>query len=52
MELGEIDLAHLLARQKGKPININSIRLYWEQVMDAFYKIRPSFFSDAHMALR
>ncbi|RUP52241.1 hypothetical protein BC936DRAFT_150067 [Jimgerdemannia flammicorona] len=35
MECGEIDLAHVLTKQQGKPINLNFIRLYWEQMLQA-----------------
>lgn len=31
MECGDIDLAHVLQQQKTK-LNINFIRVYWEQV--------------------
>jgi serine/threonine-protein kinase TTK/MPS1 len=32
MECGEIDFAAILDEQRGKPININFVGLYWEQV--------------------
>jgi serine/threonine-protein kinase TTK/MPS1 len=32
MECGEIDLASILQKQQGKPISMNFIRMYWEQV--------------------
>lgn len=36
MELGQIDLAHLMARQKLEPTNMHYIRVYWAQVIVAF----------------
>lgn len=33
MELGEIDLASLLVKQRMLPHNLSFIRLYWEQVL-------------------
>ncbi|KAL1924075.1 uncharacterized protein VTP21DRAFT_7110 [Calcarisporiella thermophila] len=39
MEYGEIDLAHVLAKQQGKPINLNFIRMYWEQMLQAVHAI-------------
>ncbi|ORX93260.1 Pkinase-domain-containing protein [Basidiobolus meristosporus CBS 931.73] len=39
MECGEIDLAHVLQRQQGKPINLNFIRMYWEQMLHAVHAI-------------
>jgi serine/threonine-protein kinase TTK/MPS1 len=35
MECGDIDLAHMLHRQAGKPVNPNFIRLYWQQMLEA-----------------
>lgn len=32
MECGEIDFAMLLDEQKGRPLNMNFVGLYWEQV--------------------
>lgn len=32
MECGEIDFAMLLEEQRGKPLNLNFVGLYWEQV--------------------
>lgn len=32
MECGEIDFAMLLEEQRGKPLNMNFVGLYWEQV--------------------
>jgi len=32
MECGEIDFAMLLDEQRGKPLNMNFVGLYWEQV--------------------
>eukprot|EP00158_Paraphelidium_tribonemae_P003181 Partr_v1_DN25938_c0_g1_i2_m68724 putative ttk protein kinase len=39
MECGEIDLAHVLADQKETPINLNFIRVYWEQMLEAVHAI-------------
>ncbi|KAK9712425.1 Dual-specificity kinase, spindle pole body (SPB) duplication and spindle checkpoint function [Basidiobolus ranarum] len=39
MECGEIDLAHVLQRQQGKPINLNFVRMYWEQMLQAVHAI-------------
>ncbi|KAG0264362.1 Dual-specificity kinase, spindle pole body (SPB) duplication and spindle checkpoint function [Mortierella polycephala] len=39
LELGEIDLANLLYKQRFKPFNINFIRLYWEQMLEAVQTI-------------
>ncbi|KAF9195685.1 Dual-specificity kinase, spindle pole body (SPB) duplication and spindle checkpoint function [Haplosporangium sp. Z 11] len=39
LELGEIDLASLLYKQRLKPFNINFIRLYWEQMLEAVQTI-------------
>lgn len=35
MEYGDIDLAKLLARRKGKTLNGNCRRLYWQQMLEA-----------------
>lgn len=46
MECGEIDLAHVLLKQQGKPINLNFIRLYWEQVRSFIsyrWRLKPVF---------
>lgn len=32
MECGEIDFAALLDEQRGKPLNMNFVGLYWQQV--------------------
>lgn len=37
MELGEIDLAHLIKRQSEQPVNFNFIRFYWEEVKQSIY---------------
>ncbi|CAG8643566.1 15977_t:CDS:10 [Acaulospora morrowiae] len=39
MECGDIDLAHLLNNQSGKSINIEFIRSYWRQMLEAVYTI-------------
>ncbi|KAG5439823.1 hypothetical protein PCANB_000105 [Pneumocystis canis] len=35
MEIGEIDLSHLLAKQHQRPLDINFVRLYWDQMLQA-----------------
>ncbi|KAF7730980.1 Dual-specificity kinase, spindle pole body (SPB) duplication and spindle checkpoint function [Apophysomyces ossiformis] len=35
MELGETDLAHIMSRQKGKPLDIIFIMGYWKQMIEA-----------------
>ncbi|KAI8388460.1 kinase-like domain-containing protein [Radiomyces spectabilis] len=35
MELGEIDMAHLLSRQKYEPLDLNFVRYYWRQMLKA-----------------
>lgn len=39
MECGEIDFAALLDDQRGKPLNMNFVGLYWQQVcpLDSFW---------------
>lgn len=32
MECGEIDFSTLLEEQGGRPLNLNFVGLYWEQV--------------------
>jgi serine/threonine-protein kinase TTK/MPS1 len=32
MECGEIDFATLLEEQRGQPLNLNFVGLYWQQV--------------------
>jgi len=32
MECGEIDFATILDEQRGKPLNMNFVGLFWEQV--------------------
>ncbi|KAF9281400.1 Dual-specificity kinase, spindle pole body (SPB) duplication and spindle checkpoint function [Mortierella alpina] len=39
MELGEIDLASLLVKQRMLPHNLSFIRLYWEQMLEAVQTI-------------
>ncbi|CAG8484760.1 12741_t:CDS:2, partial [Acaulospora colombiana] len=39
MECGDIDLAHLLNNQNGKPINMDFIRSFWRQMLEAVYTI-------------
>ncbi|KAG0203966.1 Dual-specificity kinase, spindle pole body (SPB) duplication and spindle checkpoint function [Mortierella sp. GBA30] len=39
MELGEIDLANLLIKQRALPHNLSFIRLYWEQMLEAVQTI-------------
>ena len=39
MEFGEIDLARLLQRGAGKPMNANFLRLYWQQMLEAVHTI-------------
>ena len=41
MECGEIDLAHVLQDQnkEGIPINLNFIRVYWQQMLEAVHAI-------------
>ncbi|RIA97077.1 kinase-like domain-containing protein [Glomus cerebriforme] len=40
LECGEQDLAHYLYSQNGKPIDLNIIRYYWEQMLKAVYAIQ------------
>ncbi|CAG8446481.1 4557_t:CDS:10 [Funneliformis caledonium] len=40
LECGEQDLAHYLYSQNGKPINLDDIRFYWEQMLKAVYAIQ------------
>ncbi|EEB08955.2 TTK protein kinase Mph1 [Schizosaccharomyces japonicus yFS275] len=35
MEYGECDMAHLLAKNSHRPINLHFIRLYWQQMLQA-----------------
>ncbi|KAK1922453.1 kinase-like domain-containing protein [Papiliotrema laurentii] len=35
MECGEIDFSMLLDEQRGKPLNMNFVGLYWEQMLEA-----------------
>jgi hypothetical protein len=39
MECGEIDLAHVLKLQEGQPINLNFVRVHWEQMLEAVHAI-------------
>ncbi|BFZ62262.1 Serine/threonine kinase mps1 [Saitoella coloradoensis] len=39
MECGEIDLAHMLQNQAGRPVNMNFIRLYWQHMLQAVQAI-------------
>ncbi|KAG2179395.1 hypothetical protein INT44_006241, partial [Umbelopsis vinacea] len=39
LECGELDMNTLLAKQQGKPINLNFIRMYWEQMLEAVHAI-------------
>ena len=39
MECGEIDLARLFQRQQGKPLNLNFVRFYWQQMLEAVHAI-------------
>ncbi|KAJ8903478.1 hypothetical protein NDN08_004585 [Rhodosorus marinus] len=39
MEFGDIDLARLLSRGRGKPVNSNFLRLYWQQMLEAVHTI-------------
>lgn len=36
MECGDIDFATILDEQRGKPVNMNFVGLYWEQVSDSW----------------
>ncbi|GBC02075.1 hypothetical protein RclHR1_04440005 [Rhizophagus clarus] len=40
LECGEQDFAHYLYSQNGKPVNLNAIRFYWEQMLKAVYAIQ------------
>ncbi|PVU89393.1 hypothetical protein BB559_005117 [Furculomyces boomerangus] len=42
MELGEIDLAGLLKNHGSKPLSMNFIRLYWEQMLNAVQAIHDA----------
>ncbi|KAJ1972657.1 Dual-specificity kinase, spindle pole body (SPB) duplication and spindle checkpoint function, partial [Dimargaris xerosporica] len=39
LECGEIDLAHILQRHQDKPLNLNFVRMYWEQMLEAVHAI-------------
>ncbi|KAA8495991.1 Serine/threonine-protein kinase mph1 [Porphyridium purpureum] len=39
MECGDIDLARLLARGRGKAVSSNFLRLYWQQMLEAVHTI-------------
>ncbi|KAJ1727855.1 Dual-specificity kinase, spindle pole body (SPB) duplication and spindle checkpoint function, partial [Coemansia biformis] len=39
MEFGETDLANVLKRSGGQPLGMNTIRLYWEQMLRAVQTI-------------
>ena len=39
MECGEIDFAHILAKHQGRPLGLNFIRVYWEQMLRAVQAI-------------
>ncbi|KAK4686898.1 serine/threonine-protein kinase TTK/MPS1, partial [Tremellales sp. Uapishka_1] len=38
MECGEIDFASLLDQERGKPVNMNFVGLYWEQAVHAVHE--------------
>lgn len=42
MEYGDIDLAKLLLREKGKTINDNFRRMYWQQMLEAVHTIHEA----------
>ncbi|KAK4533817.1 hypothetical protein CCYA_CCYA19G4699 [Cyanidiococcus yangmingshanensis] len=42
MEYGEIDLARLLLRGAGRPMNANFLRLYWQQMLEAVHTIHEA----------
>lgn len=39
MECGEIDFAALLEEQRGKPLNMNFVGMYWEQMLEAVHAV-------------
>ncbi|WOO83461.1 Serine/threonine-protein kinase mph1 [Vanrija pseudolonga] len=39
MECGEIDFAALLDDQRGKPLNLNFVGLYWQQMLEAVHAV-------------
>ncbi|RKP36254.1 kinase-like domain-containing protein [Dimargaris cristalligena] len=39
LECGEIDLAHILQKHQDKPLNMNFVRMYWEQMLEAVHAI-------------
>ena len=39
LEYGEIDLDHMLQRYQDRPLNLNFIRNYWEQMLEAVLAI-------------
>ncbi|KAJ1924129.1 Dual-specificity kinase, spindle pole body (SPB) duplication and spindle checkpoint function [Tieghemiomyces parasiticus] len=39
LECGEIDLAHILLKHQDKPLNLNFVRMYWEQMLEAVHAI-------------
>jgi serine/threonine-protein kinase TTK/MPS1 len=46
MELGEIDFAALLENQREKPLNMNFVALYWQQVCDLLHSSIEALFTD------
>ncbi|KAH8553802.1 kinase-like domain-containing protein [Umbelopsis sp. PMI_123] len=39
LECGELDMNTLLAKLQRKPINLNFIQMYWEQILEAVHAI-------------
>jgi serine/threonine-protein kinase TTK/MPS1 len=39
MECGETDFSMLLEEQRGKPLNMNFVGLYWQQVGCDFHRV-------------
>ncbi|KAG0148908.1 hypothetical protein CROQUDRAFT_40672 [Cronartium quercuum f. sp. fusiforme G11] len=42
MELGEIDLSHLLSKQIGKPVSFRFIKHIWEQMLEAVHTVHEA----------
>lgn len=42
MEMGEIDLAHMLMDRANKPLDLNFVRYYWQQVAMAVHSLHTT----------
>jgi len=52
MELGEIDFAALLENQREKPLNMNFVALYWQQVCELSYSSIEALYADRVSSLQ